>query len=164
VAPISRPAYRYEGGPGWGPVIRYVNGVGNMRDAWTGVANSATHGPRLAALFYRSNWTQEQLAKKEGKGQSWIARQVLFGRFLSFMPMGINAETTPKNLTEGKFRSYWQQTDKSPNERARFMQVLDPRPWRHALAAGLLAGTEPLNGKRCFASTRCHSLNGRQID
>ncbi len=51
----------------------------------------------LAVLFARSNWTQEQLAKKEGKNQSWVARQLLFGRFLSFMPMGINPENTPNN-------------------------------------------------------------------
>jgi hypothetical protein len=36
--------------------------------------------PPLAALFHRSNWTQEQLAKKEGKAQSWVARRLLFGR------------------------------------------------------------------------------------
>jgi hypothetical protein len=64
--------------------------------------------PPLAALFHRSNWTQEQLAKKEGKAQSWIARRLLFGRFLSFMPTGINAENVPTNLTERRFRSYWE--------------------------------------------------------
>jgi hypothetical protein len=80
VAPISRPASSREGGPTGGPVIRYVNGVGNevaqklrsqtsgsrwidaarffglvlMRRAWAGAAAIATDGKReqaLAALF-----------------------------------------------------------------------------------------------------------------
>jgi hypothetical protein len=35
-----------------------------------------------------------------------------------------SSDLTPKNLTERKFRSYWEQTDKAPNERGRFIQVL----------------------------------------
>jgi hypothetical protein len=54
--------------------------------------------------------TQEQLAAKEGKAQSWVARRLLFGRFMAFqenMPDGI----ITKNLTEGRFRGYWERTD-----------------------------------------------------
>jgi hypothetical protein len=79
-----------------------------------------------AAFFYRSNWTQEQLAKKEGKGQQWISRRLLFGRFLAFTPMGVsgeNASTLPTNLTERRFRSYWERTA-GGNERARFNAVV----------------------------------------
>jgi hypothetical protein len=72
-------------------------------------------------LFHRSNWTQEQLAKKEGKSQRHIGRLLCFGRFLSFSPMGLNAETAPKNLTERRFRSYWERAPScGGNERQRF--------------------------------------------
>ena len=41
----------------------------------------------------------------------------MFGRFLSFSTNVENSQTTPTNLTEGKFRSYWDRTDKcSGNE------------------------------------------------
>jgi hypothetical protein len=60
----------------------------------------------------------------QGKGQPWVSQTLLFGRFLNFITTVINAELAPKNLTERKFRSYWEQTDKSPNERSRFMQAL----------------------------------------
>jgi hypothetical protein len=78
---------------------------------------------QLAKLFYRSGWTQEQLAAKEGKKQQWISRHILFGRFLSFTPTGVNSELTPNNLTEGRFRSYWDRTEKDGNERIRFRAV-----------------------------------------
>ena len=73
----------------------------------------------LASLFYRSEWTQERLAKAEKRDRSYIARRLLFGRFLSVVPIG----TFPRNLTEGRFRGYWEQTDKDGNERQRFIAV-----------------------------------------
>lgn len=86
---------------------------------------AAKRDQALAKLFYRSGWTQEELAAREGKPQSWISRRTLFGRFLDFMPTGINPETAPANLTERRFRSYWDRTDKSEgNERQRFSAVL----------------------------------------
>jgi hypothetical protein len=83
---------------------------------------AAKRDQALAALFHRSGWTQEELAKKEAKPQSWISRRLRFGAFLNFMPNGINAENLPNNLTEGKFRSYWDRTEGS-NERQRFADV-----------------------------------------
>jgi transcriptional regulator with XRE-family HTH domain len=85
----------------------------------------------LAKLLYRSGWTQQELAKKEGCGQPTIGRRLKFGDFLSFvenMPVGINSENTPftlpLDLTEGKFRKYWQRTDKTGgNDRERFLAV-----------------------------------------
>jgi hypothetical protein len=81
-----------------------------------------------AALFYRSNWTQEQLARKEKQSQAYIARRLLFARFLNFMPHGINSETADlltRTLTERRFRSYWERTPTcGGNERAR----LSPLP------------------------------------
>jgi hypothetical protein len=65
------------------------------------------------------------LAKKEGKKQPWVSKRMLFGRFLNFIPTGINSETVPNNLTCDRFRSLWEQTDKDErNDRIRFQQVL----------------------------------------
>lgn len=73
----------------------------------------------LAKLFERSGWTQEQLAMKEGKGQTWVSYQLRFGRFLVF------AEhiTACDNLTEGRFRKAWSCTDKAADEPTRFREA-----------------------------------------
>jgi len=79
----------------------------------------------LALLFARSGWTQEKIAKKEGKGQQWISRRLIFGRFLTFTPTGVNAENLFANLTERRFRELWSETDQNEgNERIRFQQVM----------------------------------------
>jgi hypothetical protein len=75
----------------------------------------------LALLFQRSGWTQDELAKKEGKGQQWVSRHLLFGRFLSFTPTGVSIESLPANLTERRFRAFW-----SCAQCARRPQRLDP--------------------------------------
>jgi hypothetical protein len=72
----------------------------------------------MAEFFYRSGWTQEELAKKEGKSRQWIEKRLRFGRFLSFATSVANSELAPNNLTEGRFRSYWERTEGS-NERQR---------------------------------------------
>lgn len=76
---------------------------------------------QLAALFIRSGWTQERLAEKEGKTQQWVAYRLRFGRFLTFTTTVVNADSQPKNLTEGRFRNYWSRTE--GNERQRFIAV-----------------------------------------
>lgn len=86
---------------------------------------AAKRDQALAKLFYRSGWTQEELADKEGKSPQWISYRVRFGRFLGFSTTVEKFETPPSNLTEWRFRSYWERTDKSEgNERARFTAVL----------------------------------------
>lgn len=86
----------------------------------TAVERTGLFDQELARLFYRSGWTQEQLATAEGKSQKWVSRRLLFGRFLGFIPTGI----FPKSLTERRFLGYWERIDKTEtNERVRFLAV-----------------------------------------
>ena len=39
----------------------------------------------LARLFARSGWTQEELAKKEGRSQNYVSAHLCFGRFVKFI-------------------------------------------------------------------------------
>lgn len=74
----------------------------------------------LASLYRRSGWTQEELAEKEKLAASHMAKKLRFGRFLEICSSG----TIPRNLSERRFRSYWERTDKSErNERIRFKAV-----------------------------------------
>ena len=85
---------------------------------------AARFDQELAALFYRSGWTQEQLAAKEGKSRQWIGYHIIFGQFLSNATMVANGDSPPKNLTERRFRSYWEETVDCGNDRIRFQQVI----------------------------------------
>src|SRR5262245_61613391 len=98
-----------------------------LRDVYgeTSVEAGAKRDQALAKLFHRSGWTQEELAAKESKSQSQIQRQLLFGRFLNFTPMGVNVESLPSSLTERRFRTLWEQTDKdAAKEEYRFRAVI----------------------------------------
>lgn len=117
----------------------------------------------LAILFYRSGWTQQQLADKETAftrkkiGQQYISRLLRFGRFLNFTPVGVNPDLGPRNLTEYKFREYWEQTNKDHNERARFSEVVRAiqrdaaivKPRRPLIGHGIISE---------FADGKWHSL------
>ena len=74
----------------------------------------------LAALYHRSGWTQQELADVEGCSREKVTKRLLFGRFLGF---GTDVPK-PKNLSEGRFRGYWERTEKNGNERIRFQAVL----------------------------------------
>lgn len=118
-----------------------VHAIGEFTDA-TYIAERdairATHGDNsaeavalrdqaLAALFYRTGWTQERLAKVEGKSREWATKRLVFGRFLAFASSGTSgteSQIVPRNLSERRFRGYWERTDKSEaNERIRFRAV-----------------------------------------
>jgi hypothetical protein len=94
----------------------------------------------LAALFHRSNWTQEQLAKKEHKTIAWVSYRLRFGRFFNFSTTVENPQTLAKNLTERRFRSYWERAPAcGGNERQRFGRFLSFTPM------GVNAVTLPTN-------------------
>lgn len=110
----------------------------------------------LALLFYRSGWTQQELAKKEGESQQYISYQLCFGRFLNFTTMVVKADFLPRNLTERKFRKYWEQTDTHQNERARFAEII--RAMRNDIALVKPAGRDiRQNIKDQFGDAKWHS-------
>jgi hypothetical protein len=110
------------------PSIRYRQ---NYHKTWS------KHGKReqaLAALFFRRLPAGDRLDPavprrswrgRRGRVQQWIFQRLLFGRFLNFSTSVEKLGNLPKNLTEGRFRGYWAQTDKSGNERGRFVHVLE---------------------------------------
>jgi hypothetical protein len=117
-----------------------------LRDTYgdSSVEAAAKRDQAMALLFARSNWTQEELAAKEGKSQGYIARRLRFGQFLTFMPTGINAESLPTNLTEGRFRGFWEQTDKADNDRKRYSDVAAAITAASQCLPGMPKGTKSL--------------------
>ena len=98
-------------------------------------AAGARFEQELARLFYRSGWTQEELAKKEGLKQPTVCQRLQFGRFLDFI--GTTNNPAISKLTQSKFNGkngYWSRTDKiESNERIRFKAVLLAAPSTNAL-------------------------------
>jgi hypothetical protein len=91
-----------------------------------------------------------------------------FGRFLNFNPMGLNPENSPTNLTERKFREYWDRTD-GGTERQRFGEVA--KLMREELH--LMSPRRKLIGKQIiekFADGKWHALEtiatdiGEEVD
>ena len=76
----------------------------------------------MAKLFYVSGWTQEEVSKKKGKSRIWITVRLRFGHFLNFVTTVTTCPKPPRNLTEGRFRGYWEQTT-GTNEHQRFTEV-----------------------------------------
>jgi hypothetical protein len=113
------------------------------------------HG--LASLFYRSGWTQDELAKKEGKGKSWISQRLIFGRFLAFAANS----TTVEKFTERRFRSYWERTAEhgSSNERIRFKAVLDLMAAEEPMRVAHIPKGYPKRIVEKFADSKWHSLS-----
>lgn len=79
----------------------------------------------LADLFATSNWTQEELAEKEGVKRNYISYRLCFGRFLQIVTTGDNFQI-PVNLTERQFRKCWSETsDDKNNDELRFDKVAE---------------------------------------
>jgi len=86
---------------------------------------AAKRDQALALLFYRSGWTEDQVAKKEGRTRQWVSDRIGFGRFLNFASSLAEAGSLPRNLSVKKFLDVWEQTVRNGrNERIRFRQAL----------------------------------------
>jgi len=57
----------------------------------------------LLAEYESQDFSQREIAKAVGKGQSTVDHLLRYGRFLSLTPIGVK-------ITEGKFRAYWVET------------------------------------------------------
>jgi hypothetical protein len=81
----------------------------------------------LARLFVECGWTQERISRHMGQSQSWVARRLLFGRFLSFMTAGHKTFSPAKPLTERRFRDHWRKSKKhvKDSEEERFARVVE---------------------------------------
>jgi len=86
-----------------------------------------------AMLLLESGWTQERIAAKVKKSQSWVMQNLCFARFLNYCHGNNDGSKTPESpipvtLTERTFRGAWQKTFKSldgkrQSEPARFEQA-----------------------------------------
>lgn len=126
----------------------------------SGTAAAAKREQALAMLFYRSGWTQEKLAEKEGRSEGWVCQTLRFGNFLNFLTTVSNSESLPSNFTERRFRGYWAATSAAEkNERIRFQAVLDLMSEDLMLSkrAGPKGIEKPIKDK--FSDGKWHSLD-----
>jgi hypothetical protein len=102
----------------WRP--RFSPELGPLRQTYGDKRSDAPakYDQALAALFYRSGWTQEELAQKEGKSRTWVVYRLTFGRFLKFVTTGDNFQIPP-NLSERAFRNFWERTSGDERDRSR---------------------------------------------
>jgi hypothetical protein len=114
----------------------------------------ARDAPKMA----KSGWTQQKIAERIGKDQSWVALTLRFGKFLEHvMTSGHNTLAIPQNLTERRFREYWNKTH-GPSNECRFDKVLaaittsqappQSQPSLESLAAPKLAPIHCVTGNR----------------
>lgn len=54
-------------------------------------------------------------------------KRLRFGQFLNFATTVANIQTIPSDLSGRSFRKFWEQTDKNPNYRPRFMAAFPGR-------------------------------------
>ena len=137
--------------------VEYDRQRAKLRETYgdNSIEAAAKRDQAIAILFYRSGWTQERLAKKERKSDSWALFHVRFGRFLNFLTDVRSSESLPKNLTESRFRSYWLRADpKETNERIRFQAVLMLMRSQSIWAARRPSIGEPI--KEGFADGKWH--------
>jgi len=93
----------------------------------------------MARLFNECGWTQEKIARKMGKKQTWVSLRLVFARFLIF----IADRNKSEGLTEWKFRKLYSGTRGTEKERFECVlgklgdtvplgyrnQVQKPGPW-----------------------------------
>lgn len=79
---------------------------------------TARRAMALAKFLYDTGWEQQRLVIKLGKTKVWVSYQLRFGRFLYTYHPQLTAVNT--QLTERKFRGYWDKTDSEKTEAQRF--------------------------------------------
>ena len=137
--------------------VEYDRQRAKLRETYgdNSIEAAAKRDQAIAILFYRSGWTEERLAKKERKSDSWVLSHVRFGRFLNFLT---DVRELPKNLTEPRFRSYWLRADpQKTSERIRFQAVL-----KFTRSESITAPRRPSIGgsiKERFADGKWHPLD-----
>jgi len=109
---------------------------------------AAKRDQAMALLFARSNWTQEELAAKEGKSRQWMVCRLRFGQFLTFATTVASAEKLPTNLSERRFRGFWEQTNKADNDRKRYLEVIGAITAGTGKLIGMPAGTDLKLGRK----------------
>lgn len=80
-------------------------------------ALEAYQDQELARLFAECGWTQERIGQKMGKSQNWVSYRLRFGGFLRSITSCDKNESLPANLTEGRFRTSWERTKGTEEER-----------------------------------------------
>jgi hypothetical protein len=105
----------------------------------------------VARLFYRSGWTQEAIANRLGKSQTWVSFALCFGRFPSYYNCN-NSETAPPlppDFNQWRFRQCWDRTDGA--EFDRFAEVArlihEPAPPRRTSLSVPDPSYEPTPGE-----------------
>lgn len=94
----------------------------------------ARRDQELSRLFNECEWTQDRIARKIGRHQTWVSLRLRFGAFLSFMTTGHKTEISTQSLTERAFRSLWSQT--KGKEQERFEKVAELLKARECATTG----------------------------
>jgi hypothetical protein len=67
----------------------------------------------MSQLFEDCGWTQEQIAARMGKGQSWVGYRLAFAAFLRWLTTsGGKPKFAAEKLTERRFRASWVKSGK----------------------------------------------------
>ena len=85
--------------------------VADLRDLYGDASQAQMAAKRdqaMALLFARSNWTQEELAAKEGKSPQWVAQRLRFGQLLtSFSQVLREGRPLRRQRAPARFSAPW---------------------------------------------------------
>lgn len=71
----------------------------------------------IALLLAGSGWTQQEIASRIGRKQTWVSEQIVFGGFLAL------SRRDNDDLTENRFNKFWRQTQHIDNTPDRYDEV-----------------------------------------
>ncbi len=85
----------------------------------------AARDQEVARLFVECGWTQVRIAERMGWSEGKVSRQLVFGRFIRFLPSGQESKSPAKPLTERRFRNACSRAGKlrKETEAERFARV-----------------------------------------